>query len=169
MPALKDVCRTEPESRNPFRMLRDAKKVAGPGQKEEMIDHFKAQRSMSIWRCCPVLGFRRQSYYCHKQGHRSEELDARITELWHQVTKRFVAWGFFFCGAQGQPWNHKQVYRIWRQEGLQPRLSPKRQKIRREFQGLSAPDKINEGWAMDFLSDWMVGHGQEKWAHQYGG
>ena len=42
------------------------------------------------------------------------------------------------------------------------RLPPKRPKIRREYQDLLAPDQVNEGWAMDFVSDWVVGPGQER-------
>lgn len=131
-----------------------------------MIDHFKEQRGVSIRQCCSVLGFRRQSYYRRKQGHRPEELDARIAELLHQVTRRFVAWGFwmvfYFLRRQGHPWNHKRVYRIWKQEELHLRLPPKRPQLRRIYQDLLAPDRINEGWAMDFLSDWVVGPSQEK-------
>lgn len=131
-----------------------------------MIDHFKGQRGVSIRQCCSVLGFRRQSYYRRKQGHRPEELDARIAELLHRATRRFVAWGFwmvfYFLRRQGHPWNHKRVYRVWKQEGLHLRLPPKRPKIRRIYQDLLAPDRVNEGWAMDFLSDWVVGPGQEK-------
>lgn len=131
-----------------------------------MIDHFKEQRGVSTRRCCSVLGFRRQTYYKRRQGHRPEELDARIAELLHQVTRRFVAWGFwlvfYFLRRQGHPWNHKRVYRIWKQEELHLRLPPKRPQLRRIYQDLLAPDHINEGWAMDFLSDWVVGPGQEK-------
>lgn len=131
-----------------------------------MIDHFKEQRGVGVRRCCSALGFRRQTYYSRKQGHRPEQLDAKIAGLLHQVTKRFVAWGFWlvfhFLRRQGHPWNHKRVYRVWKQEGLHLRLPPKRPQLRRIYQGLLAPDRINEGWAMDFLSDWVVGPGQEK-------
>jgi putative transposase len=82
------------------------------------------------------------------------------------VTKRFIAWGFWmvfhYLRRQGHPWNHKRVYRIWKAEGLHLRLPPKRPKIRRVYQDLLAPGQINEGWAMDFVSDWVVGPGQEK-------
>lgn len=131
-----------------------------------MINHFSTQRGVSIRQCCSVLGFRRQTYHSRKKGRRPEELDARIAELLHQVTRRFVAWGFwmvfYFLRRQGHPWNHKRVYRIWKQEELHLRLPPKRPQVRRIYQDLLAPDRINEGWAMDFLSDWVVGPGQEK-------
>lgn len=131
-----------------------------------MIDHFKVYRNRSIRQSCTVLGFRRQTYYSRKGGHRPEELDQHIADLLHQVTKRFVAWGFWmvfhYLRKQGYKWNHKRIYRIWKAEGLHLRLPPKRPKIRRKYLGLIAPDQVNEGWAMDFVSDWVVGPGQEK-------
>ena len=127
-----------------------------------MIDAIGA----SIRKCCRVLGFRRQTYYRRKGGHRPEEIDARIGALLREVTKRFVSWGFWmifhYLRKQGYPWNHKRVYRIWKVEGLHLRRPPKRPKIKREFQDLLAPEQVNEGWAMDFLSDWVVGPGEEK-------
>lgn len=130
-----------------------------------MIDQVKVDKQTSIRRSCAVLGFRRQTYYKRKQGHRPEELDGFIANLLHQVTRRFVAWGFWmvfhYLRKQGYPWNHKRVYRIWKAEGLHLRLPPKRPKIKRVFQDLLAPEQINEGWGVDFLSDWVVGPGEE--------
>ncbi len=131
-----------------------------------MIDEVKQLKKVSARRGCVVLGLRRQTYYRRKQGHRREEKDAEIAALLHRVTKRFVAWGFWmvfhYLRRQGHLWNHKRVYRIWKAEGLHLRLPPKRSKIKREYQDLLAPGRINEGWAMDFVSDWVVGPGQEK-------
>lgn len=131
-----------------------------------MIDELKTEHESSVRRCCRVLGFRRQTYYGRKKGYRPEELDTRIADLLHQLTKRFVAWGFWmvfhYLRRQGHPWNHKRVYRIWKAEELHLRLPPKRPKIRRKYLNLLAPDQVNEGWAMDFVSDWVVGPGQEK-------
>ena len=67
-----------------------------------------------------------------------------------------------YLRSQGYPWNHKKVYRIWKAEQLHLRIPPKRSKIKRVYQDLLAADQVNEGWAMDFLSDWVIGHQQEK-------
>lgn len=63
---------------------------------------------------------------------------------------------------RGVRWNHKRVYRVWKQETLDLRKVPKRPKIRRIYQDLLSPEKVNEGWAMDFLSEWIVGEEQQK-------
>lgn len=129
-----------------------------------MVDEIQPDRS--VRRKCVVLGFRRQSYYKRKGGHRPEELDYDIADLLHQITQRFICWGFWmvfhYLRNQGHPWNHKKVYRIWKEEELHLRLPPKRPKIRRVYQDLLAPDYLNQGWAVDFLSDWVVGPEGEK-------
>ena len=57
--------------------------------------------------------------------------------------------------------NYKRMYRIWKREGLNLRRPPRRKRIHREYRELLAPDGVNEGWAMDFVSDWVVGPGQK--------
>ena len=118
-------------------------------------------KDYSIRRTCVVLGLRRQTYYSRKSGHRPEEIDEEIADLLHQMTKRFVSWGFWkiyhYLRNQGYIYNHKKIYRIWCAEGLNLRLPPKRKRIYRKYQELLAPKEVNKGWAMDFLSDWVVG------------
>ena len=123
-------------------------------------------KSHSVRRKSGVLGLRRQTYYARKRGHRPEQEDDRIAEQLHQITKQFVAWGFwlvfYYLRNQGYSWNHKRVYRVWRQEELHLRRPPMRPKIKRIYQELLAPKQVNEGWAMDFLSEWIVGEEQHK-------
>jgi putative transposase len=124
-----------------------------------MIDQLSEKHS--VRRTCIVLGFRRQTYYRRKTGNRPEAVDAAISELLNQTTQRFIAWGFWkvfhYLRNQGYAYNHKKVYRIWKQEGLHLRLPPKRKRLHRKYQALLAPKRVNEGWAMDFVSDWVVG------------
>ena len=123
-------------------------------------------RSYSVRRKSGVLGLRRQTYYARKRGQRPEQEDQRIAEQLHRLTKQFVAWGFwlvfYYLRNQGFAWNHKRVYRVWRQESLHLRRPPKRAKLKRVYQDLLAPKQINEGWAMDFLSEWVIGEEQQK-------
>jgi putative transposase len=139
--------------------------MAGPGRQEEMIDSFKERSGGSVRRSCRVLGLRRQTYYRRKQGFRIEERDKEGIEMLHRVTKRFIAWGFwmvfYYLRNNGHTWNHKRVYRVWKQEELHLRLPPKRAAIRRSYKELLPPERINEGWAMDFVSDWVVGPNEQ--------
>lgn len=131
-----------------------------------MIEHVTQAKGLGKRLTCRVLGFRRQTYYSRKQGRRPEELDAYIADLLHQITKRFLPWGFWmvfhYLRRQGHTWNHKRIYRIWKQEQLHLRQPVKRSRIKRKYLDLQAPDHINEGWGVDFVSDWIVGPNQEK-------
>ena len=123
-------------------------------------------KTHSVRRKSKVLGLRRQSYYRRKAGHRPEEVDRLIADHLHSVVGTYLAWGFwmvyYFLRNQGHRWNHKRVYRVWKTEGLHLRKVPKRARIKRKALDLISPAYLNQGWAMDFLSDWVVGMDQKK-------
>ncbi|MDX2284712.1 MAG: IS3 family transposase [Bacteroidia bacterium] len=118
----------------------------------------------SVRSCARVLGLRRATYYSRRQGRRPEEEDAAIAAVLHEAAGQYLAWSFRmifrWLRRQGHRWNHKRVYRIWKAEGLNLRRPPQRSGVRREFRNLTAPALVNEGWAMDFLSDWVIGPSQ---------
>ena len=127
-----------------------------------MIDQVRSEQQQSIRSCCRVLGFRRATFYSRKAGHRPEQVDQALGKVLRATAEAHVAWGFWmifdylrYHGVIED--NHKRVYRIWCNERLNLRPTPKRRRIYREYQDLISPDGINEGWAMDFVSDWVVG------------
>ena len=123
-------------------------------------------RKGSVRKKCLVLGTRRQTYYQRKKGKRPEKQDEQIATVLHSLTKQFIAWGFwlifYYMKNQGYTWNHKKVYRVWKQEGLNLRTMPKRRKIKRKYYALLIPDEINRGWSLDFMSDWIVGYEKKR-------
>lgn len=127
-----------------------------------MIDQIRYGQQRSIRRCCRVLGLRRATYYSRKRGNRPEERDKALAEVLRTTTKEHIAWGFWMTFDYLRYHkiikdNHKRVHRIWCAERLNLRPEPKRRKIYRTYQELLSPEGINEGWAMDFVSDWVVG------------
>ena len=120
----------------------------------------RLKNDYSVRKVCTALGLRRASYYNRKKGNRPEEVDKQIADLLHKLVGTYVAWGFWmiyhYIRKQGFGWNHKRVWRIWKQEELSKRKKPQRKKIKREYQDLIAPEKVNEGWAVDFMSDFIV-------------
>ena len=129
------------------------------------MDNVLRQKACSIRHCSHVLGIRRQTYHSRKRGVRPEEKDNELKLALKQVTGQFLAWGFwmvfYYLRNQGHTWNHKRVYRVWTEMALHLRKAPKRAQIRRPYQELLAPARVNQGWAMDFVSDWVVGPGAE--------
>ncbi len=55
--------------------------------------------------------------------------------------------------VKGYKFNHKRVYRIYRELELNLRIKPRRRIKRDKHEALSVPSKINQTWSMDFMSD----------------
>jgi len=55
--------------------------------------------------------------------------------------------------AKGYGWNHKRVYRIYRELELNLRIKPKKRLVREKPKPLAVPEVINDCWSMDFMHD----------------
>lgn len=74
------------------------------------------------------------------------------------LTTTHKRWGFGLCfdylrNVKGFSWNHKRVYRIYRELELNLRIKPRRRIKRDKPDALSVPVKQNQVWSMDFMSD----------------
>ena len=49
----------------------------------------------SVRQCCRVLGFRRQTYYARKRGHRPEVADEELAAVLRRACKEHPYWGFW--------------------------------------------------------------------------
>ena len=70
-------------------------------------------------------------------------------------------WGFGLCflylrNIKGFKWNHKRVYRIYRELELNLRIKPKKRIIRERPEALGATTAINQVWSMDFMHDQLA-------------
>jgi putative transposase len=75
-----------------------------------------------------------------------------------------VNWGFGLCflylrNVKGYHWNHKRVYRIYRELELNLRIRPRKRLKRDKPDALAVPEAINECWSMDFMHD-QLGDGR---------
>lgn len=67
-------------------------------------------------------------------------------------------WGFGLCylylrNVKGFGFNHKRIYRIYRELELNLRIKPRRRLVRERPEELSVPRQINTMWSMDFMHD----------------
>jgi putative transposase len=67
-------------------------------------------------------------------------------------------WGFGLCflhlrNVKGFGWNHKRVYRIYRELELNLRIKPKKRLVRERPSPLAVPTGMNQVWSMDFMHD----------------
>ena len=104
---------------------------------------------------CSAVGLSRATFY--KRPPTSHEKDQPIIDCLNQVVGKNGRWGFGQCFAylrnQGATWNHKRVWRVYKEMGLNlPRRTKKRlPKIIK--QPLIAPNEANTIWALDFMYD----------------
>lgn len=82
-----------------------------------------------------------------------------------KVRQSNPAWGFrlifAFLKNKGEKIGKRRAYRLYQQAKLSLHRNPKKPRIKRVFQELLPPKQINEGWAMDFLSEWVIGEKQQ--------
>lgn len=73
------------------------------------------------------------------------------------VVERHPRWGFDKCFRfirnQGHRWNHKRVWRVYCNLGLNLKRKVKKRLPIRARQPLDVPPKPNHTWSMDFMSD----------------
>jgi putative transposase len=77
------------------------------------------------------------------------------------LTQAHRRWGFGLCflylrNVQGQIWNHKRVYRIYRELELNLRIKPRKRLVREKLEKLSVPAFPNWVWSMDFIADKLL-------------
>ncbi len=65
----------------------------------------------------------------------------------------FWALLLFLRNVKGFAWNHKRVYRIYRELELNLRIKPRRRLKRDKPDPLSVPTAPNQVWSIDFMSD----------------
>jgi putative transposase len=55
--------------------------------------------------------------------------------------------------VRGHRWNHKRIYRIYRELELNLRIKPRKRLKRDRPDALAVPEKPNMVWSMDFMAD----------------
>jgi len=101
---------------------------------------------------CRLVGISRTAYrYCAKPRC-DEDLRQRMKALAAERS----SYGYLFLHAllkqEGLVINKKRAYRVYCEEKLQVRSKP-RKKLQRPRQPLGVPERVNERWSMDFVSD----------------
>jgi putative transposase len=117
----------------------------------------EAQESgrISIRIACRIFSVSESCYrYRSVLGPENEE----IADWLIRLTTSFRNWGFGLCylylrNVKGFLWNHKRVYRIYRELELNLRIKPKKRIVREKPETLKVPEDLNQSWSMDFMHD----------------
>ena len=113
------------------------------------------RRGVSIALACRAFGV---SETCYRYSPKLKDENEVIADLLMGLTDARKTWGFGLCflhlrNVKGFGWNHKRVYRIYRELELNLRIKPKKRIVREKPEPLAVPQTINQVWSMDFMHD----------------
>jgi putative transposase len=114
-----------------------------------------ARRGVSIALACRTFGV---SETCYRYAPQLVGENEEIADLLVGLTNARRNWGFGLCflylrNVQGRRWNHKRVYRIYRELELNLRIKPRKRLQRDKPDALVVPEAPNISWSMDFMAD----------------
>jgi len=98
---------------------------------------------------------------CYRYKAKLSYENAEISDWLIRLTQWQRNWGFGLCflylrNVQGFGWNHKRVYRIYRELELNMRMKPRKRLVREKPEPLAVPAEINQTWSMDFMHDQLA-------------
>ncbi|MBQ0745175.1 MAG: IS3 family transposase [Marinobacter sp.] len=130
-------------------------KVVKPSLRREMAHKAVGAVRCSIRQACEAFSV---SESCYRYRAKLSSENAEIADLLVRLTHNQRNWGFGLCflylrNVKGYPWNHKRVYRIYRELELNLRIKPRKRLVREKPEPLAVPTAINISWSMDFMHD----------------
>ena len=115
-----------------------------------------AQEVVRSGRCSiklACLAFR-VSLTCYRYQPRLAPENAEIADKLIQLTYNQRNWGLGLCflylrNVKGYRWNHKRVYRIYRELELNLRIKPRKRIVRKKPEPLAVPAATNQCWSTE--------------------
>lgn len=105
-------------------------------------------------RACCVLSFCRASHRYSSIADRRDEVRVRLKDLAASRPSYGYRRLYLLMRREGWEVNHKLIYRLYKEEGLALRKKrPKRRVSAAKRIELPRPEKTNQSWSMDFVSD----------------
>ena len=120
-----------------------------------MAQQAVSERGVSIRLACVAF---RISETCYRYKPKLSDDNALIADWLLRLTTAHRRWGFGLCylylrNVKGFPYNHKRVYRIYRELELNLRIKPRRRIQRERPDPLEVPRQVNQVWSIDFMHD----------------
>lgn len=118
-----------------------------------VINHMISQHGISIRQACKEVGLPRSTF----QYNAVFRDDLPVVEVLTALIEKHSTIGFwnvfYRMKKLNHIWNHKKVYRIYTQMGLNIRRRAKKRLPARVKQTLFQPENVNQVWSVDFMSD----------------
>ena len=126
-----------------------------PSRRREMAQRAVATKGLTIRQACAAFDI---SQTCYRYQPLLSSENAEIADWLIRLTHNQRAWGFGLCflylrNVKNYGWNHKRVYRIYRQLELNLRIKPNKRLTRETPEPLAVPTSPNDMWSIDFMHD----------------
>lgn len=89
-----------------------------PVQKREVVQHLISSYQISIRQACCLVRLHRSSFYYIDKPKDDHLVIAKLNELASNHPSYGFKKMFYLLRNQGYTWNHKKVYRIYKQLGM---------------------------------------------------
>ena len=125
-----------------------------PAQKRSLADYLIQQYKISIRRSCHVMMIYHSVFYYKHHRRADQPLRSRIREI-AETRIRYGHWRVYtLLRREGWKDNHKRVYRVYKEEGLNLRSKrPRRSKAGAHRLERPENNSLHACWSMDFVSD----------------
>ena len=129
-----------------------------PSRLREVAQQAVQNKGISVRLACAAVGI---SETCYRYQPKLDAENELIADWLIRLTTNQRNWGFGICflylrNVKGFGWNHKRVYRIYRELELNLRIKPKKRLNREKPATLAVPTTINQSWSMDFMHDQLA-------------
>ena len=126
-----------------------------PSHRREMAIKAVQEKGITIRVACVAF---RISESCFRYERRLNAENEEIANWLLRLTDNHRNWGFGLCylylrNVKGFGWNHKRIYRIYKELELNLRIKPRKRLVREKPETLTVPQALNEVWSMDFMHD----------------
>jgi putative transposase len=124
-------------------------------RRREMARRVVTERGISVRLACQIFTV---SETCYRYEAKKNAENEQIADWLLRLTDNHRNWGFGLCylylrNVKGFKWNHKRIYRIYKDLELNLRIKPRKRLNREKPEPLAVPEAINEVWSMDFMHD----------------
>ena len=127
-----------------------------PAAKRKLISYVRKTYEISARRACGLFDLWESSMYYAPKGRQDDDLRAALNK--HATNNQ--GWGYRglmdWLIRDGFRDNHNRVYRVYAEEGLQLGQRKRRHKSRYRGSKLDEPERLNQLWTMDFVSDQLA-------------
>lgn len=124
--------------------------------RRKVVTWAREAADLSERKACRFFGIARSTVQYRSVRPEDRELRARLKALAEERRR----WGYrmlhVLLEREGHELNHKRLYRLYREEGLQVRRRRRRKRAVRPRRVMETPGAANERWSMDFVHDQLA-------------